>query len=113
VFELLRFLYTDEVHNIEKIAMELLYASDKYIIPLLKSQCQVALAQSLDIPKCCEILSMSYLYSATELKTMTIQYIVINYTKVKTTIEWQMMEKNQPHLCYEVLKTLMASTEGK
>ena len=48
MFELLRYIYTDEVHLNENNVMEVLYLAEKYLIPSLASECTDYLGRNLD-----------------------------------------------------------------
>ena len=48
MFELLRYIYTDEVYLKENNVMQVLYAAEKYLIPCLVSECVEFLKKNLD-----------------------------------------------------------------
>ena len=110
VNEMLRYLYTDQVPKMDEMAKELFVAADKYMIDLLKSKCEVVLAQTLAIENCCELLALADSYSAPELKKVALDFIVFNAAEVAKTEGWQVMKSNQPQLCFKVSEILMAQT---
>lgn len=74
--EVLRFMYTGRVDQIEKIANELLIAADKYDVEGLKAMCEETLCKSLNIDNVLEYLKFSDLYKANILQAESIKFIV-------------------------------------
>ena len=76
VKELLRFLYTDRVEKMDKLVKDLLMAADKYMVDLLKLQCQAALAETVTVENCCDLLLLADKFSASELKKIVFVFIL-------------------------------------
>ena len=52
--EVLRFIYTDEVNQMEEMASDLLAAAEKYMLTLLKEKCEVSLSRNVTVETCSE-----------------------------------------------------------
>jgi speckle-type POZ protein len=57
--EVLRFIYCNEVENLEEIADELIVAADKYQIEQLKSLCIENLIEETDAENVCQMILLS------------------------------------------------------
>ena len=66
--EVLRFLYTDEVINLEDRTSDLLAAADKYMLDLLKLKCEAHLDKKITVENCSKLLLLADLHSAERLK---------------------------------------------
>ena len=67
--EMLRFIYTDQVENVDALAEKLLAAADKYMLDLLKTKCEAYLATYITGENCCQLLILADLHSVERLKT--------------------------------------------
>ena len=67
--EMLRFIYTDQVENVDALAEKLLAAADKYMLDLLKTKCEAYLATNITGENCCQLLILADLHSVERLKT--------------------------------------------
>lgn len=60
VFELMRFLYTGKVENIDEIAKDLMTIAEKYELPDLIKKCAVSLSMNLNVENVIEILFLAH-----------------------------------------------------
>jgi len=102
VKEMLRFLYTDRVEKMDEFAKDLLMAADKYMIDLLKTQCQAALTQTITVENCCQLLALADSHSASYLKTVATSFVMQHRAEVSTTVGWNDMVKTHPHLGFQL-----------
>jgi speckle-type POZ protein len=75
MYEVLRYLYTNEIQNINTLASNLMYAAEKYDIPVLKSICVSALISQLSINNALETLVLADRYNEEQLLTETMEFI--------------------------------------
>jgi speckle-type POZ protein len=59
MLELLRFIYTNEVENIDEIAKNLIYAAEKYDLPELKALCASKLIDQIADENVSELLHVA------------------------------------------------------
>jgi len=107
VKELLRFLYTDRVEKMDKLAKDLLMAADKYMVDLLKLECQAALAVTVTIENCCNLLLLDDKFSASELNKIVLDFILHHSVQVKNSDAMKEMKQSHPHLTFQVLDAFM------
>ena len=107
VKEMLRFLYTDRVEKMDELAKDLLVAADKYLIDLLKLQCQVALAKTLTVENCSEILALADSHSAVDLKAVAIEFVLQRASDVMKSDGWKELKRTHSQLGFEVSEALM------
>ena len=98
VGDLLTFVYTDSAPNVNKLAMELLAAAEKYNIPRLKAVCEAELAKSLNIDNVIDRLLDSETYRADQLKAAALHWIRKHAPEVVQTTSWKSLCKEHPAL---------------
>jgi len=96
VSDLLTFIYTDSAPNVNKLAMELLAAAEKYNIPRLKAVCEAKLAKSLNIDNVIDRLLESETYRADQLKTAALHWIGKHAPDVVETTSWKSLCEEHP-----------------
>ena len=107
VKEMLRFLYTDRVEKMDELAKDLLVAADKYLITTLKSLCQVQLGGAITIDNCLELFVLADSHSVSDLKKLTINFIIQHSASVVKSEDWKELKQSRPQLCFEVSDLLM------
>ncbi|KAH7731639.1 speckle-type poz protein [Aphelenchoides avenae] len=106
VKELLRFMYTDNAPNLDRMADELLAAADKYQLDRLKGMCEQALHASLTTENACDTLILADMHSAEQLKVQAIEYINLHASEVMESDGWKRLVDNYPALLAQVYKVL-------
>jgi len=104
--EMLRFIYTGKVANLDRMADDLLAAADKYALERLKVMCEEALCTSLTVDNVCEVLVLADLHSAEQLKAHAMDFINSHPTDVMETSGWKTMIAQQPHLVADAFRAL-------
>ena len=89
--ELLRFIYTDQVDNLEDVASDLLAAADKYMLELLKAKCEASLSRHINLDNCGNLLTLAHLYSTPGLKKKLLDFARCHSSQVVGTVSWQEM----------------------
>lgn len=114
VEDMLRFIYTSQEISInlhqdqcrDHIA-ELMKASDKYNLGLLKEACEEALCLGLEVENCLISLILADMYRAKELKKCSMKIFVENMNKViKGSDDWKKCVKNHPDLTVEITEEI-------
>lgn len=101
--ELLRFIYTGKVVNLENLAKDLLPAADKYGFERLKVLCGKALCQNISIENATEILVLADMYRLHQFKAVAIGFIGAHIADVTKTPGWESMIKSYPNLVTAVI----------
>lgn len=73
--EILRFMYTGMVENIEKLASKLLYGAEKYGIDELKDLCEQDMIENLSTTNAVEYYTLAYRYNIESLYDKCIDFI--------------------------------------
>ncbi|XP_008217320.1 speckle-type POZ protein B-like [Nasonia vitripennis] len=107
--EVLRFIYADKVNNIEKLAVDLLIAADKYQLEALRLMCEEVLVKKLNIDNVVEILKIVDLYaSCSRLRGALLKFLTANRQKVADVKNFdKIFEALSPALLTEITKTFM------
>lgn len=105
--EILRYIYTTRVKQIQDIACELLVAADKYLLVTLKTKCEKALLQTICTTNCAELLWLSDRYSLNSLKAKALDFFHQHPSKVLATDSWKTMKKDHPSFCCDILERII------
>ncbi|KAL5274070.1 SPOPL.2 family protein [Megaselia abdita] len=100
--EMLRFLYTGEVENLEVHAEELYEAADKYCLDDLKDLCERTLIRRITTENVCQYLRLFDMFSSSSMKTKCIHFIANNGPEVMVTKGWEELMNGNPILVEEV-----------
>ncbi|KAJ8673173.1 hypothetical protein QAD02_004435 [Eretmocerus hayati] len=82
MYELLRFIYTGKVENLDALATDILIAAGKYLMEDLKVLCENHLAERLSLENIVEMTNLSSQYNASHLKRKCINYITQHSAKI-------------------------------
>ncbi|XP_044020628.1 speckle-type POZ protein B-like [Aphidius gifuensis] len=105
VFEqLLYYMYTGEVKNIQDMPMDLLIAADKYQLDHLKNQCEETLLSSIDTEKAAEFFVFAEKNNAENLKHGTIKFIKSHLQKSMTSKTFTKMQKEESRFLCRLLQ---------
>jgi speckle-type POZ protein len=76
MYELLRYIYTNQVEDLDKLAPKLIYAAEKFDITELKSMCAMQLMVQITADNIFEILVLADVYDEKELLRECLDYMV-------------------------------------
>ncbi|KAH9363563.1 hypothetical protein HPB48_005904 [Haemaphysalis longicornis] len=102
--QVLLFMYTGRVVNIDAMAADLLVAADRFSLGHLKSMCEMSLLSHLSVSTAAELLVFADTHGAQDLKRHVIEFIVANATEVMNTSGWKTMARQKPHLVVEIFR---------
>ena len=100
MFEILRFIYTDKIQNLDILADALLPAADKYCLERLKLQCEKTLCTTIDCDNVADILVLADIHSATQLRQHAIDFISSHPQGIDNEIKCQL------HMCISLILDL-------
>ncbi|XP_057324126.1 speckle-type POZ protein-like [Microplitis mediator] len=103
---LLHYIYTDEVTDLDAVAGDLLEAADKYQLPSLKEKCEESLSRSLNCENAGEIMVLADRHNAKKLLDYVIKFIAINASDVTKSDGFKKIEELNSSLGFELFKKL-------
>lgn len=106
VREMLRYIYTGKVFNLEYLAPGLLAASEKYELEGLKTLCASSMAGNVTIENAAEFYVLSDTYLAVDLKMQVKRFIAAHASSVVRTPGFKSMIQTYPHLVEEAFDAL-------
>jgi len=108
--QMLKYIYSGKHFDLEPYAQELFIAADKYGLDQLKEVCENWLRLSLTVENAVEILELSDMHNANQLKTATITFITSprNSQQLVTTKAFKELFTKRPTLAYELYADLSA-----
>ncbi|XP_075538287.1 speckle-type POZ protein-like [Dermacentor variabilis] len=87
--EMLLFIYTGEVPNLDKVAEDLYVAADKYSMSELKTLCGDYLGSNLTVERAADAFVLSNMYSDAELSQSIARFIADHLVAVQRTAGWK------------------------
>jgi len=109
--QMIEFMYTGNVNDLDERADELLAAADKYGLSRLRSMCESSLEKTFAVDTIAHTLVLSHLHSAKGLKDRAIDFIVANVSQVRQSVGWAELEKSYPQLIADVFHALVTKQE--
>ncbi|KAL6953830.1 hypothetical protein U1Q18_046960 [Sarracenia purpurea var. burkii] len=103
--EMLRYIYTGNVENLDALVDGLFEAADKYDLGELKTLCENVLINNMSVASAVDTLTMADMHHANELKSKIMAYIVMNVKEVMRTEGWKTLMSNL-QLLNEVIQAL-------
>ncbi|XP_065205269.1 protein roadkill-like [Planococcus citri] len=100
--EILKFIYTGQCENVDKLADGLLAAADKYDIDQLKKICLKTISKSISVDNAPNLLVLADLYHENELKSKVIDFILTKTAEIKNSRAWNNIMPMYPQLLNEV-----------
>lgn len=101
--EMLRFIYTGKVENLENLAVDLLAASDQYALQDLKEMCETVLSTTVTTETAIATLVIADKHSTSILKSKVLKFIVENSKDVISTLGFRSLQSSHIDLVKEVL----------
>ncbi|XP_057318344.1 speckle-type POZ protein-like [Microplitis mediator] len=114
IFEMvLKYIYTDEVTDLDLYADDLLEAAEKYQLLSLKNICQESLSKTLNLENALYLMTLADSYNATHLLEFTSNFLVLNMKNIIDTQDFKRLEKSHPSLALELLKKYSFSNKDE
>jgi speckle-type POZ protein len=108
--ELLRYIYTDHVGNLDTIASTLLPVGQTYHLPGLKLLCERALVETITPERVASLLLLADQFGSDSLKRAALAYCEDNATSIKKSLAWKVMEVVNPDLFMEACEAGLGSS---
>lgn len=105
ILEMLRFIYTGKVQQMEKVNKMVLAAADKYNIADLKESCEKSLCNSMTVDNVCSLLLLARDRVSHELKRKALEFISQNVDTVTNSEGWQDLSRD-PRLMTDIVRTM-------
>ncbi|XP_043479767.1 speckle-type POZ protein-like [Leptopilina heterotoma] len=101
--QMLNFVYNVEVEDLDKVALELFYAAEKYQLEELKTNCINSLCKNLSEKTVFDTLEMADLYSLSDLKSECLKLLFTKWDVISETKEFKNLIQNRPYLTVEIV----------
>ncbi|XP_069692012.1 speckle-type POZ protein B-like isoform X2 [Periplaneta americana] len=108
--ELLRYIYTDHVDNLDSIASTLLPVGENYRLPGLKLLCERTLVETITPESVASLLLLADQFGCDALKRAALAYCEDNATSIKKSLAWKVMELVNPDLFMEACEAGLGSS---
>ncbi|KAJ8675262.1 hypothetical protein QAD02_011048 [Eretmocerus hayati] len=104
--EILRFVYFNEVHEIEKYAKGLLAAADKYSMEGLRQICEETMSADLSCQNAVKYLEITDIYELEELKKRVVEFIVSNVEKIMGNLSFLSLKVMKSSLLFGLIQAM-------
>ncbi|XP_035731902.1 speckle-type POZ protein B-like isoform X1 [Vespa mandarinia] len=110
--ELLRYIYSDHVDNLDNLASQLLCLAERFCLQGLKELCERNLIETITPYNIANRLLLADEFGCEVLKRASLAYCEENLTVLNKSLAWKMMEQMNPELFNEVCETGMGSSRS-
>ena len=104
VKEMIHYMYSGNVRQLEDQAISLLAAADKYDLSELKETCESHLFDKISIANVCDILIVAYLHNSVALQKAAFQFVSCNGEKVMEQKDFKDKLVSYPHILMRLLE---------
>ena len=87
--EILRFIYRGDIRDLKDGAADILVAAEKYALVDLKKMCEESLCVHLTVENVLDMMDLSDLHNAANLRATALKFIVENAKEVSAQKEWR------------------------
>jgi len=112
VRDMVKYIYSGRLTDLAEKSDLLLSAADKYDIKDLKDICCQHLSSNLSVEQVVDVLVLSDLHKATDLKQLAIQFLLQHKEEVFAQPDWKSKLKGHPDLLLEVLESSVEARPG-
>ncbi|XP_015432287.1 PREDICTED: protein roadkill-like [Dufourea novaeangliae] len=110
--ELLRYIYTDHVDNLDSLAPQLLSLAERFCLQGLKELCERNLIETINPENIASRLLVADEFGCGALKRASLTYCEENLTVLNKSIAWKIMEHVNPELFNEVCEASIGSSRS-
>ncbi|XP_066589031.1 TD and POZ domain-containing protein 2-like [Prorops nasuta] len=110
--ELLRYIYSDRVDNLDNLASQLLSLAENFCLQGLKEACERNLIETITPENVASRLLVADEFNCEALKKAGLAYCEENVTALNKSLAWKLMELVKPDLFIEVCEAGMSSSRS-
>lgn len=110
--ELLRYIYSDHIDNLDNLASQLLCLAERFSLQGLKELCERNLIETITPDNVASRLLVADEFSCEALKRAGLAYCEENVTVINKSLAWKMMEQVNPELFNEVCEAGIGSSRS-
>jgi N-acetylneuraminic acid mutarotase len=90
------------------LALRLLVAAERYLLPRLKALCEEALVKELSEDNACDVLLQAHLHNAASLKQISLDYVADNLAILRSSPALEQLQQLEPELFIALLQRAAA-----
>jgi len=106
VHDMILYIYSEKVPDLETKAAGLLSAAEKYDLQELKTMCEVALCENVTTDNCLDLLVLADLHRATSVRQLTLKFIVDNSREIVNQPGWREKLRNYPDIMGDIFEAM-------
>jgi len=106
VYDMISYIYSGRVVQLDQKADRLLSAAEKYDLRELKSLCENALCENLTTENCLDLLVLADLHSASNVRMLALKFIVENGKEIASQSGWREKLKGYPEIMADMFEAM-------
>ncbi|KAK0091110.1 hypothetical protein PV326_003722, partial [Microctonus aethiopoides] len=110
---MLHYIYTNEIKDVDRLALNLLWTANKYEVKELKEICEKTLCQKIIIDNATDYLVYSNLFHAETLMKYCQEFIHAHIEEIMKTPKYEAMEKRYPELIADLYRSSVMGNQRK
>ncbi|XP_015126883.1 protein roadkill [Diachasma alloeum] len=110
--ELLRYVYSDHVDNLDTLASQLLSVAERFRLKGLKELCERNLIETLTPENVASLLLMADEFNCDALKRAGLAYCEENAMNINKSFAWKIMEQVNPELFHEACEAGIGGSQS-
>lgn len=110
--EFLRYIYSDQVDNLDNFAPQLLSLAERFSLQGLKELCERNLIETITPENIASRLLIADEFGCDALKKASLAYCEENLTVLNKSLAWKIMEQTNPELFNEVCEAGIGSSRS-
>lgn len=110
--ELLRYIYSDHVDNLDTLASQLLFLAERFQLQGLRELCERNLIETITPENVATLLLIADQFGSDALKKAGLAYCEENIMSINKSLAWKMMEQVNPELFNEVCEAGIGSSHS-
>lgn len=110
--EFLRYIYSDQIDNLDNFAPQLLSLAERFSLQGLKELCERNLIETITPENIASRLLIADEFGCDALKKASLAYCEENLTVLKKNLAWKIMEQTNPELFNEVCEAGIGSSRS-
>lgn len=113
LYEMIRYMYCDEVLKVDETVLDLLHAGNKYDLPGLVNITQFHLLKNITLDNFTGVVSVADALNLTELKVAAINFIVNNHETILKSPSWKSFKENNLQLYAGIMEDCFVLSQEK
>jgi len=106
VHDMITYIYSEKVPDLESKSAGLLSAAEKYDLPELKAMCETSLCENITTDNVLDLLVLADLHSASSVRNLALKFIVDNSREIVNQEGWREKLRMYPEIMADMFEAM-------